>query len=92
MTQARHPFTKSLLNLCPYTHLWRVIKTAVKERTLPTSAKLGANIALLGIFCPLFWMALLRGASRSELIFHATHSGIVFTIGIVLMLVGMARK
>lgn len=82
----------SLLKLCPYTHLWQTIKIAVKERRLPASARQGAIIALVGLFCPIFWAAYFRGASRSELIFHATHSGIFVLIGVVLMLVGLARK
>lgn len=80
-----------LLNLCPYTHLWRAAKHAVTTRSLPRSARPGAGIALLGLFCPFFWIALLGGAGKGELLFHATHSGIVILIGIVMMLASMAK-
>ena len=83
---------RSLLNLCPYTHLGRAIRRMATERKLPESARTGALVALLGLFCPFFWIALLTGASKGELIFHATHSGVVFLIGIVLLLVGLARE
>lgn len=81
-----------LFKLCPYSHLWNAIRTAVKERSLPASARQGAVISLLGLFCPIFWTAYLRGASRGELIFHATHSVMLMFIGVVLMLVGLAKK
>lgn len=77
---------RTLMNFCAYTHLWRVIKQAITERKLPDSAKPGLFIAALGFFCPLFWIALLTGASKAELIFHAVHSTIVFCIGIALLL------
>lgn len=83
---------KSLLNLCPYTHLWRAIKQAVADRKLPASARTGASIALLGLFCPFFWIALFTGASRGELVFHATHSGAVFLVGVILLLVALAKE
>lgn len=73
------------MNFCAYTHLWQVLKLALKERRLPESAKPGVFIALLGFFCPIFWIALLTGASRGELIFHASHSSLVFLIGLVLV-------
>ena len=80
-----------LLNFCPYTHLWRTTKHAVTTRSLPQSARSGASIALLGLFCPFFWIALLSGASKSEILVHATHSGIVILIGIGMMLASLAK-
>ncbi|GAA6201226.1 hypothetical protein [Aquicoccus sp. SU-CL01552] len=80
-----------LLNFCPYTHLWRAMKHAVTTRRLPQSARSGASIALLGIFCPLFWIALLRGASKGEILFHATHSGVVILVGVGMMLASLAK-
>lgn len=77
-----------LTSLCAYTHLWRLIR----ERRLPDSAKPGVTIALLGLFCPFFWIALFTGASRAELTFHACHSGLVCAIGIVLMLKGLRQS
>ena len=81
-----------LLNICPYTHLWRVIKAAIAERKIPAAARTGAIITLLGIFCPIFWFALFTGASAAELKFHATHSGIVALIGVVLMIAGLLKR
>lgn len=81
----------TLLNLCPYTHLWRAVKRMVAERKLPDSARTGAYVALLGLFCPFFWFALLTGASRAELVFHAVHSGVVFLAGVVLLVIGLAK-
>jgi len=83
---------KSLLNLCPYTHLWRAIKRVVKERALPKSARTGANIALLGLLCPFFWIALFSGASTGELIFHACHSAAVFLIGVIMLLAALIKS
>ncbi len=76
-----------LANLCAYTHLWQV----VRERRLPSSAKPGFSIALLGLFCPFFWIALFTGASKAELIFHGCHSGLVFSAGVFLMLKGLSE-
>lgn len=76
-----------LANFCAYTHLWKM----VREGKLPSSAKPGLSIALLGFFCPLFWIALFTGASKEELIFHACHSGLVFCIGVFLMLKGLSQ-
>lgn len=81
-----------LASLCAYTHLWRVIRVAVKERRLPDSARPGFSIAMLGLFCPFFWIALFTGASREELIFHGCHSALVFLIGLFLMLNALARE
>lgn len=81
-----------LLNLCPYTHAWRAFRRMVAERKLPESARPGASVALLGLFCPFFWIALFSGASKAELIFHATHSGVVILIGVVLLLIGLAKE
>lgn len=83
---------RALSKFCPYSHLWGVFKLALTERRLPASARPGAYIALLGLFCPIFWTAYFRGAPRDELLFHATHSGIFVLVGVVLMFVGMAKK
>ena len=91
-TQEKSSFLRTIFKRCPYTHLWQAIKTAYKEKKLPASAKNGAMIALLGLFCPLFWMAYFRGASGSELLFHAAHSGAFVVIGVIMMLAGLAKK
>ena len=68
------------------------IKKAVKERRLPAAARQGSYIFLLGLLCPFFWIALFRGASPEELRFHATHSGIVALIGLVIMVIGLIKE
>jgi hypothetical protein len=83
---------RMLLNVCPYTHLWGVIKTSVKERQFPAAARPGLLIFLLGLCCPIFWVALFSGASGAELKFHATHSAIVAGIGLVIMISGIIKK
>jgi hypothetical protein len=82
----------SILFFCAYTHLWNVIKKSVKERKLPAAARPGAMIFLLGIFCPLFWIALFSGARGAALSMHAIHSGIVAGIGLVIMIAGLFQK
>lgn len=83
---------KSLMTLCPYVRLWGIVRTAIATKKLPESARPGAFITLLGLFCPLFWIALFTGASRAELTFHATHSGLVCCIGILLMIAGWRKE
>jgi len=37
-------------------------------------------------------MAILSGASGTTLMFHAAHSGIVFLIGVVIMIIGLIKQ
>ena len=81
-----------LLNICPYTHLIRVIKTTARERKFPnTAAKQGAIIMIVGICCPIFWISLITGASAETLRFNIIHSGIVAFIGLVIMIAGFLK-
>ena len=80
---------KQLFNFCPYTHVFRSIKTAVREKRLPQASKTGIFIALLGFFCPLFWVPFLSGKHISELWFDIIHSGIFVAIGIGMFLWGI---
>jgi hypothetical protein len=81
-----------LLSVCPYTHLWDVIKKSVKERKFSPAARQGFFIMLLGICCPLFWGALFTGVRGDELKFHAIHSSIVAGIGLIIMVAGLKKK
>lgn len=83
---------RSLGQWCAYSHMFKVFKVLLSGGDVSSQTKAGRNIALLGIFCPFFWIALFNGASKSELAFHATHSGIVFFIGIAIMFVGLKRQ
>jgi len=80
---------KQLFNFCPYTHVFRSIKTAVQEKKLPQASKTGIFIALLGFFCPLFWVPFLSGKPLNELRFDIIHSGIFVVIGISMFLGGI---
>lgn len=51
------------------------------EKHLIGGIKTGRNIALVGVFCPIFWLSLFTGASGSVLLFDAIHSSIVIFIG-----------
>jgi len=77
---------------CAYTHLYKLLKTLIKGEKLSEQTKAGRNIALLGLFCPFFWYALLSGAQTSTVIMHATHSGIVFLIGVAIMAFSFVHK
>ncbi|QBG48701.1 hypothetical protein EGM51_15295 [Verrucomicrobia bacterium S94] len=77
---------------CAYHHLYNVISALIKGEKLSAQIKAGRNIALLGIFCPFFWMALLSGERGSALAFHALHSGMVCLIGIAIMIAGLANQ
>lgn len=90
--QQRSGFARRVINLCPYTHLGRAIRQMIAQRQLPDTARPGAFIALLGLFCPIFWIAFFTGAPRSELIFHAVHSGIVFGAGVLLFVGGLTKS
>ena len=77
---------------CAYTHIFKLFRTLANGEKLSEQAKTGRNIALLGLFCPFFWYALLSGAQTSTVIMHATHSGIVFLIGVVIMVLSLLQK
>ena len=89
----KKPIFWQLLNICPYTHLIRVIRTAVKERKFPnTAARQGAILMVIGLCCPIFWISLIAGASADTLRFNAMHSGIFALIGLVIMIAGFIKK
>ncbi len=50
--------------------------------------RLGRNIALIGVFCPFFWISLLSGAPRNIVEFNAAHSGLVVLAGGLIMAIG----
>lgn len=83
---------RNLTKWCAYSHMYKVFSALIKGGDISDKTRTGRNIALLGIFCPFFWFALFTGASRTELAFHATHSGIVFFIGIVIMFGSLKQK
>ncbi|MDR9828915.1 hypothetical protein RCJ22_25335, partial [Vibrio sp. FNV 38] len=82
---------KSLTKWCAYSHLFNAFMSVFRGGDISYQTRAGRNIALLGLFCPLFWYALFTGASGAELAFHATHSGVVFLIGIAIMFVSLTQ-
>lgn len=77
---------------CAYSHIFKVLSVLKNGENISDQTRTGRNIALLGIFCPIFWYALFTGASTSELIFHATHSSIVFLIGVGIIFISLKKK
>lgn len=81
-----------VLECCPYRHLYRMLSTLIRGGKMTEQVRTGRNIALLGLFCPFFWFALFSGASRSALLLHASHSGIVFLAGVCILIVGLIKQ
>ena len=77
---------------CAYSHIFKILSALMNKGEISELTRTGRNIALLGLFCPFFWYALLTGASKAVLTFHATHSAIVFLLGIVIMFAGLKHK
>jgi hypothetical protein len=77
---------------CAYSHIANMITMLIHGKSLSGQTRTGRNIALLGLFCPFFWIALLSGASGATLMFHAVHSSIVFLIGVVIMIISLIKQ
>ena len=86
-------YCASLGTYCPYTILGKnAIRFARgdyanedvtdRERYLLGQVKSGLGIALIGVFCPIFWISFFSGAKAEALYFNAAHSGIVILIGL----------
>jgi len=84
--------TARLSKLCAYCYIYNLFLTLLNGKELPELAKSGRNIALLGLFCPFFWFSLFSGADSSTILFNAIHSGIVFLLGVVIMLVSLKQN
>lgn len=74
---------------CAYRHLFHVLRDLRKGGKRSARFKAGRNMALLGLCCPLFWIALFSGERGGTLAFHAMHSGLVCLMGIATMLTGL---
>ena len=89
-------FFKSLIASCPYIFAGRKafgyirngpakaksVPDTDRERDIRTRIKIGKAIALVGFFCPLFWITLFSGNRGPELYFNAAHSGVVILVGL----------
>ncbi|MDF7801667.1 hypothetical protein P4C99_19470 [Pontiellaceae bacterium B1224] len=89
-TQAKK-CASSLSKWCAYKHLYTVISTLIRGGKMSDQTRAGRNIALLGLFCPFFWIALFTGVHGKELALHAAHSGIVFFIGLSIVIVSLIK-
>ncbi len=96
---------RSAWSSCPYTMLGRKAIAYTRddrrkglqpatdlEKSLGEKIRLGRNIALIGFFCPFFWMALFTGARGQTLYFNAIHSGAVMAIGVGIATVYRAKR
>ena len=81
-----------LSKFCAYSHIYKLIKDLLNNRDISEQTKTGRNIALLGFFCPFFWYALFSGAPQNELLVHASHSGIVLLVGLVIMVLSLKQQ
>ncbi len=81
-----------LCDFCAYRHLYSVLSSLRKGGKMSEQVRAGRNIALLGVFCPIFWFALFSGAPAATLRFHMAHSGIVFFIGLTIMIAGLIKQ
>jgi quinol-cytochrome oxidoreductase complex cytochrome b subunit len=72
--------------------VFRSVRLAIQEKRLPQASKSGITIALLGFFCPLFWIPFLSGKPVRELRFDIIHSGIFVVIGIGMFLCGILAQ
>ncbi|PLW78987.1 hypothetical protein C0081_01760 [Cohaesibacter celericrescens] len=82
----------NLSKWCAYSHMFKIFSILVHGGDISDQTRTGRNIALLGFFCPFFWFALFSGASGVELAFHATHSGIVFLVGMVIVVTSLRKR
>jgi len=90
---------KSIVKACPYAIVGKKCTEIVKGKkndkkkdntkmeTFKKGTKTGRNIVLIGIFCPLLWYSILSGASKDLIIINLMHSGIIVTLGLVLIVI-----
>lgn len=90
---------KSASASCPYTMLGKKVVETAAGKSKPQQAagaepywrstvRTGRNIAIIGVFCPFFWISLFSGASAPMIRFNAVHSAIVILIGLLVMAFG----
>ena len=95
---------RSVACACPYTLLvaalirWgRLVlgredaKRQVRERELVSGVTTGRNIALIGFFCPIFWVSVFSGATAATIRFNALHSGAVVLAGLLWMVKSLVQ-
>jgi hypothetical protein len=73
--------TKAVDALCGADRSVRVDDT---ERILRSNVRLGYGIMLAGLFCPVFWISYLTGATGDVLLWHGVASGLIALAGLSL--------
>jgi len=66
-------------------------KETIGEGRLVDGVKMGRNIALIGLLCPFFWVALFSGADAAKVRFNAIHSGGVVLVGLAWMVKSLVQ-
>ncbi len=82
----------AVVRLCAYRQVYRAVFGSSGKFGASEQIQMGRNIALLGLFCPLFWISLLSGAEPSTIALHGIHSGVVFLIGAAMLVFGLVRR
>ena len=95
--QSLSNFFKKLVKACPYALLGKQCKDVLKGQPsspkpsknkthlFKAGIKTGRNIALVGVFCPFLWYAILSGASRNFILLNLIHSGIIVGLGLLVL-------
>jgi len=90
-------YLKSMLNACPYTLLGKKCLNIARGRSkvrididykslkYRQGMKTGRNIALIGVFCPFLWYAILSGKSADFIFLNAVHSSVIVVLGLAVV-------
>ena len=90
---------KSIVAACPYSIIGKKCIGVLNNKPKPDNnsknktqafkagIKTGRNIALVGVFCPFLWYAILSGASKDFILLNVIHSGIIVVLGLVIITV-----
>jgi len=76
---------------CAYKQIYTLVVTLIRGGKMSDQTRVGRSIALLGLFCPIFWISLISGADRATLVVHAAHSGVVFLFGLIIVAVSLIK-
>jgi hypothetical protein len=90
---------KSIIKACPYSIAGKKCIEIVKGKrgdkkkdntkieTFKKGIKTGRNIVLIGVCCPFLWYSILSGSSKDLIIINLMHSGVIASLGFVLILI-----
>ncbi|MDW7692645.1 hypothetical protein R9C00_12080 [Flammeovirgaceae bacterium SG7u.111] len=92
-------FIQSIINACPYSIAGKKCLQAIKGNKIDKKGnnhkilrykkgiKTGANILLIGVFCPFLWYSILAGQSKDLICLNVLHSGIIAGIGVLIVVI-----